>query len=74
MVKNWIALFSQTGSEIADISEKLGKSPDLVITNNRPDHLRTMDPEITSQNYILHETLIVNFLLLYSPSNILAKP
>ena len=57
MGKTWIALFSQTGSEIVNISKKLERRPDLVITNNRPDHLRTMDPEITSQNYILHETL-----------------
>ena len=57
MGKTWIALFSQTGSEIVNISKKLERRPDLVITNNRPDHLRTMDPEIVSQNYILHETL-----------------
>jgi len=56
MVKNWIALFSQTGSEIANISEKLGRRPDLVITNNRPSHLREIDSRITSYNYILHET------------------
>ena len=56
MVKNWIALFSQTGSEIADISEKLGKSPDLVITNRRPPHLREIDSRITSEKFILHET------------------
>jgi folate-dependent phosphoribosylglycinamide formyltransferase PurN len=31
----WIALFSQTGSEISAISSELGFSPDLVLTNNR---------------------------------------
>ena len=30
---NWIALFSQTGSEIADLSSALNKAPDFVITN-----------------------------------------
>jgi len=31
--KNWIALFSQTGSEIADLSEGINRKPDFVITN-----------------------------------------
>ena len=31
--RNWIALFSQTGSEIADLSESINRKPDFVITN-----------------------------------------
>ena len=57
MGKTWIALFSQTGSEIVNVSKRLDRRPDLVITNDRPDHLRKIDPEITSQDFILHETL-----------------
>ena len=30
----WLALFSQTGSEIANISDKLGIKPDRIITDN----------------------------------------
>lgn len=30
----WIAMFSQTGSEIAGIIERTGKQPDRIITNN----------------------------------------
>jgi len=30
----WIALFSQTGSEIVDISNKIGRWPDVIITNS----------------------------------------
>lgn len=30
----WIAMYSHTGSEIKNISKKLGYQPDLVITNN----------------------------------------
>jgi len=30
---NWIAFFSQTGSEIVNISEKIGRWPDLIVTN-----------------------------------------
>lgn len=32
--KYWHAMFSQTGSEIASISAKLGTRPDLILTNN----------------------------------------
>ena len=30
-------MFSQTGSEIVDLSSKLGRVPDLIITNNYED-------------------------------------
>ena len=46
MANKWIAFFSQTGSEIADLSERVGQWPDLIVTNKRPDHLRTIDPRI----------------------------
>lgn len=42
----WIAFFSQTGSEIVQVSKQLGRWPDLIITNTRPSHLRTIHPEI----------------------------
>ena len=47
----WITFFSQTGSEIADISESLGRWPDVIVTNERPEHLRTVDPRIVKQGY-----------------------
>jgi len=49
--KFWIAFFSQTGAEIADIAERLGRWPDRIITNDRPDHLRTIDPRIEEKGY-----------------------
>ena len=42
--KNWIVFFSQTGAEIADIAESLGRWPDRIFTNERPGHSRTIDP------------------------------
>jgi len=42
----WIAFFSQTGGEIADIAETLGRWPDLIISNERPAHLRKIDSRI----------------------------
>ena len=47
----WVTFFSQTGSEIADIAESLGRWPDRIITNERPEHLRTIDPRIEKQGY-----------------------
>jgi|TARA_R110001592_G_scaffold225404_1_gene481316 folate-dependent phosphoribosylglycinamide formyltransferase PurN len=48
----WIAFFSQTGAEIADICEKIGKWPTRIITNKRPDNLRTIDPRIIKHGYL----------------------
>lgn len=31
----WIALFSQSGSEIVEVSNKLGRWPDIVFSNNK---------------------------------------
>lgn len=44
----WIAFFSQTGSEIVEISRHLGRSPDMIVTNNRPAHLRTINRDLLS--------------------------
>jgi len=46
MSKPWITFFSQTGSEIVDLAELLGRYPDCIITNIRPSHLRTINPEL----------------------------
>ena len=52
MIRPWIVFFSQTGAEIADICESIGRWPTRIITNKRPDHLRTIDPRIIEQGYI----------------------
>jgi len=52
MQKKWVALFSQTGSEICEIADKIGRWPDLIITNKRPKDLRTIDPRIVEYGYI----------------------
>jgi phosphoribosylglycinamide formyltransferase-1 len=46
MNRPWIALFSQTGSEIVEVSKLLNKWPDLIITNERPEHLRKIHPTL----------------------------
>lgn len=51
MANKWITFFSQTGAEIADLSESIGRWPDLIITNKRPENLRTIDPRIVEYGY-----------------------
>ena len=49
----WIALFSQTGSEIYNIAQNIGREPDIIITNNKDD--KTWHPgvsELTSSMII----------------------
>ena len=41
-----VAFFSQTGKEIVDISKQLGRWPDLIVTNERPEQLRTISQEL----------------------------
>ena len=49
MVRPWVAFFSQTGGEIADLSDTLGRSPDLIVTNKRSGTLRTVDSRIADR-------------------------
>ena len=53
MNKPWIAFFSQTGSEICDLAESLGKWPDVIVTNIRPKHERTIDPRLEGKKLTL---------------------
>ena len=36
-MKFWVALFSQTGSEIHEVSEKVGRYPDMILCNKQDD-------------------------------------
>ena len=44
--RKWIAFFSQTGSEIVEVSKILGRWPNKIITNHRPAHLRSINEGI----------------------------
>ena len=46
MARPWIAFFSQTGSEIVDIIDKLGKHPSQIITNHRPNDIRKINEKL----------------------------
>ena len=58
------AFFSQTGSEIALIAEKLGRWPDKIITNKRPEHLRTISPKLAGKEitYLSNKPTVREYL------------
>lgn len=47
---SWIALFSQTGSEIVDISKRIGRWPDVIITNSQD--YNKINPVIQKRGFI----------------------
>lgn len=46
MKYNWIPWFSQTGTEILDIIKTIGIYPKYIVTNSRPDSVRTINKEL----------------------------
>jgi len=40
MIRPWICFFSQTGSEICNLAEKLDRSPSAIITNRTPEYVK----------------------------------
>ena len=45
---NWVAFFSQTGSEIVNICEEINRWPDLIVTN-RMDGFDKINPKLTQR-------------------------
>lgn len=64
----WIAFFSQTGSEIVNLSKELGRVPDLIVTNNDEGGYRgiTWHPGIrelgTTIMYAQHDRIVDYFV------------
>ena len=42
--QKWVAFFSHTGNEIYNVSKALGRYPDAIVTNKKPD-----DPDINKK-------------------------
>lgn len=53
MVKRWIALFSQTGSEIYNIAQTFGKYPDIIISNTYEVTEKLIDPRLMGDTKII---------------------
>lgn len=46
MKRPWVTLFSQTGSEIYNISKRINRAPDVIITNKSKDKFLEIKPEL----------------------------
>ena len=46
MGRPWVAFFSQTGTEIVDIIDRLGRKPYLIVTNHRPSDTREVNKNL----------------------------
>lgn len=60
----WITFFSQTGSEIANISRIFGRKPDLIVTNNVLEKEQQYHPELRKLNAIImsgHHDILMNY-------------
>ncbi len=51
-MKYWVAMFSQTGSEIYQISTKIGKYPDLILCNKQ-DNLDSINSDLIGKSPII---------------------
>jgi folate-dependent phosphoribosylglycinamide formyltransferase PurN len=43
---NWVTFFSQTGSEIFNISKKINRVPDIIVTNKAKDQLLDINQDL----------------------------
>lgn len=72
----WFALFSQTGSEIVELSKALGRKPDLLVTNNFEEknkfHPGVRELKVTIQTS-RHDMLMDYFRsqAIYNPEDVL---
>lgn len=48
---NWKTLFSQSGSEIYEVSKLLGRFPDEIITNKSPENIEKINPKLLEEAY-----------------------
>lgn len=65
MAKRWIALFSQTGSEIYNLAQTFGKYPDIIISNTYEVSDRAIDPRLMSEVEIVcndHKVIVDKLL------------
>lgn len=72
----WVTFFSQTGSEIVNLSNALGRKPDLIVTNNFEDKIpyhegvRKLDVTIQSARHDILMTYFRNQAI-YKPEDLL---
>lgn len=68
----WLALFSQTGSEIWDLTQKLGQVPDMIMTNNFENKIQ-INPkvkELPSMFVSAKHDVLMDFLSTYDTEDV----
>ena len=70
----WIAFFSQTGSEIVELTKQIGRKPDLIVTNNTDESKYKYHPELRGIGTVMsgkHDQLMKYFsnTIYYTPKN-----
>lgn len=72
----WVAFFSQTGSEIVELSKAIKRKPDLIVTNNFEEKIK-FHPELRKLNVTIQSAkhdLLMNYFrsqILYDPDTLL---
>ncbi len=71
---NWLAFFSQTGTEIVELCRLTGLKPSLIVTNNIDESKYTINPDIRKLGtvmYARHDKLMEYLISgnLYKPEN-----
>ena len=59
MDRLWVAFFSQTGTEILSLVDSVGHLPDIIVTNERPEHIRTVNVGIKNAHLFGKTTFMV---------------
>ena len=65
--KTWYAMFSHTGKEIEAVSERLGRKPDAIYTNN----LEYDGPLLSKVWFGRHDGILENSIGIFKPNSVL---
>lgn len=68
--KHWTAFFSHTGSEIVNISNKLGRRPDVVITNKPPGD-EAIHEGIQENIYVPNRPSVIDYRGVLQPDTVI---
>ena len=76
MTKKWLAFFSQTGSEIHELSKAIKRTPDICVTNNVLEDKYKVNPDLVRNNYLMrakHDRLMEYFInnTYYDPDSVI---
>ena len=68
-MKKWIAFFSYTGTDIYNVSKQLGRFPDMVVTNNSPEHVNKLLTDSVTITYVKSAPTSDDYRRIIGPAN-----